>query len=158
MVNSELYYGAYDEWNNEPLIIIIIVAKIFKLRNVNRRRTISTIWTNCSRSHKCTCIQTCKKTTSEKFFLKGTIQSLKRLNTVYATLPDAASNYNAILEIQSTTHRLNKAEGFSRIFVSIVRRYYVNGEFWSKIPTFKSVRVDSSFSSKNNPVRVTMKL
>ena len=111
-----------------------------------------------SRSHKCTCIQTCKKTTSEKFFLKGMIQSLKRLNTVYATLPDAASNYNAILEIQSTTHRLNKAEGFSRIFVSIVRRYYVNGEFWSKIPTFKSVRIDSSFSSKNNPVRVTLKL
>ena len=29
------------------------------------------------------------------------IQSMKRLNTVYATLPDAASNYNAILEIHS---------------------------------------------------------
>ena len=149
-----------DDWTlNNYTRTIIIVVKLFKLRNVNRRRTISTVWTNCACVHiSAPVFRHVKRRRRKNVFLKGMIQSLKRLNTVYATLPDAASNYNAILEIQSTTHRLNKAEGFSRIFVSIVRRYYVNGEFWSKIPTFKSVRIDSSFSSKNNPVRVTMKL
>ena len=62
---------------------------------------------------------------------------MKRLNTVYATLPDAASNYNAILEIHS-----RGIERFSRIFVSIIRRYCVNGEFFIKTWSMTLVHFD----------------
>ena len=50
---------------NEPLIIIIIVVQLFKLRNHEINAGLLEMLE--LRSPKCTCIQTCKKTTSEKF-------------------------------------------------------------------------------------------